>query len=199
MVSRMNDRSAIILAGGNSTRMGRPKALLDFGGVSLIERIVFQLRPVAQDIRIITNSPELYRFLNVPMHRDFIPNGGPLAGIFTGLAITEREPLLVMACDTPFVTSAYFEFLFEHWSDEMDCLVPKIGKFYEPLAGLYSHRAMPAIEALLKKGNHKVEALFSEVRTQTLGENQLQVFGDLHRFFRNVNDLQDYETALREM
>ena len=199
MASETNNRSAVILAGGSSTRMGQPKALLKFGGTTLIERILHQLRPVADDIRIITNKPELYEFLNLPLHKDFIPNSGPLAGIFTGLAISEGEPLLVTACDTPFVTSAYFFFLFEHWTDNMDCLVPKIGNFYEPLVGLYSHRTMPAIEDLLKNGIRKVDSLFGKIRTQTLGEAELKEFGDLNRFFRNINDPQEYEAALKEL
>lgn len=199
MASGTDSRVAAILAGGNSTRMGQPKALLNFGGTSLIERIIRQLSPVVSDIRIITNSPELYEFLNLPVQRDFIPDSGPLAGIFTGLAISEGDPLLVVACDTPFVTTEYFFFLFEHWSEELDCLVPKIGDFYEPLMGLYSHRALTVIEKLLKNGIRKVDALFDQIRIKTLGEEELKAFGDLHRLFRNINDSKEYQAALKEL
>lgn len=199
MVSKISDRTAIVLAGGSSTRMGRPKALLNFGGISMIERIIFQLRPVTEDIRIITNTPKLYAFLNLPMHADFIPNSGPLAGIFTGLAISQNDPVLVTACDTPFLTADYFFFLLNQWSEETDCLVPKIDGFYEPLAGLYSHRAMPVIEQLLKSGSRKVECLFGRIATKTLGKRDLRQFGDSHKFFWNINDPEGYEEALKHL
>ncbi len=195
----MNDCAAIVLAGGNSSRMGRPKALLQLGGVSLIERIVLQLRPLTDEIRIITNEPDLYSFLNLPLHTDFIPGAGPLAGIFTGLAITQTEPVLVTACDTPFVTTRYFSFLLNRWSDEYDCLIPKIGGYYEPLEGIYSHRTMPVIEKLLKEGTRRVETLFKRVRTRTLGNRELRPFGDLKKLFWNINDPGAYEEALRHM
>ncbi|NOY78674.1 MAG: molybdenum cofactor guanylyltransferase [Calditrichaeota bacterium] len=199
MAFRRNNNTAIVLAGGSSTRMGRPKALLNFGGISLIERVVHQLRPVTEDIRIITNTPELYTFLNLPMHADFIPDSGPLAGIFTGLAITRSEPVIVMACDTPFITTEYFFFLLDQWSDKISCLIPKIGRFYEPLAGLYSHRAMPVIEELLKSGNRKIESLFDRVPTKTLSKRDLAQFGDLRKFFWNINDPEGYEEALKQL
>ncbi len=188
---------AIVLAGGSSTRMGQPKALLNFGGVTLIERIVRQIQTLTNEIQIITNTPELYAFLNLPMHADFIPESGPLAGIFTGLAILENDPLIVTACDTPFVTADYFLFLLDQWSEELDCLVPKIGKFYEPLEALYSHRVMPVVEDLLKKGDRKVENLFNRVLTKTLGKKDLKKFGDLEHFFWNVNNPSEYQDALK--
>jgi len=199
MASRIHDPAAIVLAGGSSIRMGQPKALLNFGGISLIERIVHQLRPVTENIQIITNTPDLYGFLNLPMQADFIPNSGPLAGIFTGLAITREEPVIVTACDTPFVTTDYFSFLLDQWSEEIDCLVPEIEGFYEPLEGIYSHRAMPVIEQLLKNGSRKVESLFKSVPTKTLGKKDLRQFGDLRKFFWNVNKPEEYEEALKRM
>jgi len=199
MVSRINNSTAIVLAGGSSTRMGQPKALLNFGGTSLIERIVHQLRPVTEDIRIITNTPELYAFLNLPMHSDFIPNSGPLAGIFTGLAITRKDPVIVTACDTPFITTDYFFFLLNQWSEEISCLVPKIGSFYEPLAGLYSHRVMPVIENLLKSDSRRVESIFDRVPTKTLSKRDLAQFGNLRKFFWNINNPEEYEEALKHL
>ncbi len=199
MISEISDTAAIVLAGGSSIRMGQPKALLNFGGIPLIERIIYQLRPVTENIQIITNTPELFAFLNLPMHADFIPNSGPLAGIFTGLAITQEEPVIVTACDTPFVTTNYFSFLLDQWSGKIDCLVPKVEGFYEPLEGVYSHRAMPVIEELLKNGNRKVESLFNRIRTKILGKGALAQFGDLRKLFWNINDAEEYETALRHI
>ena len=78
--------SGVILAGGRSRRMGgSPKALLPFGGRPLIEHIAETLRSVLPDCLVVTNTPELYALLGLPMVGDVFPEGGSLGGIYSGL------------------------------------------------------------------------------------------------------------------
>jgi len=102
-----------VLAGGRSTRMGQDKALLQMGGMSLVERAVQKLRCVVTDVSILSRSSELALF--APLVSDLRENCGPLGGIEAALANTRREWVLIMPVDMPFVPAA----LLRHWMDDV--------------------------------------------------------------------------------
>src|SRR2546430_10774198 len=80
----MTKITGVIQAGGRSTRMGgEPKALLELGGKRIVERVVDALGAVLADLLVVTNTPERYAFLGLPMVADRYPDGGALGGIFT--------------------------------------------------------------------------------------------------------------------
>src|SRR3989441_418159 len=82
----MTKITGVIQAGGRSTRMGgEPKALLELAGKRIVERVVDALSTVLDDLLVVTNTPERYEFLRLPMVADRYPDGGSLGGIFTGL------------------------------------------------------------------------------------------------------------------
>src|SRR5258705_10142817 len=73
--------TGVIQAGGRSTRMGgRPKALIELGGRPIIERVLAALAPAVDDLLVVTNTPELYAFLELPMVGDVYPDHGSLGG-----------------------------------------------------------------------------------------------------------------------
>ena len=90
---KIDNVTGIILAGGVSKRLGyRDKALLELGGVSIIERVISALSRAVKDILLITNSPEKYAHLDLPMFGDIIPGAGSLGGIYTGIGrATEKN------------------------------------------------------------------------------------------------------------
>jgi molybdopterin-guanine dinucleotide biosynthesis protein A len=91
----MSRVSGVILAGATSRRMGgSPKALIQFGGRSLIEHIAETLRSVLSDCLIVTNTPELYASLDLPMVGDVLPDTGSLGGIYSGLLAAPRDHAL---------------------------------------------------------------------------------------------------------
>src|SRR5882762_4545536 len=96
--------TGVIQAGGKSTRMGgEPKALLDLGGRRIVERVLDAVRPVVDDVLIVTNTPALYGFLGVPMVADIYPDHGSLGGIFSGLSAAAGDAAFTVACDMPFL------------------------------------------------------------------------------------------------
>src|SRR5512138_1280386 len=95
--------TVVINAGGESRRMGENKALKRFAGQVLIERIISRLRPLAQEILITTNQPELYGFLELPLVPDLITGKGALGGLYTALSSACYSYVGVVACDMPFV------------------------------------------------------------------------------------------------
>ena len=79
--------TGVVQAGGKSTRMGgAPKALMDLGGRRIVERVVAAIAPVVDDVLVVTNTPELYAFLGLPMVGDVFPDHGSLGGIYSGLS-----------------------------------------------------------------------------------------------------------------
>ncbi len=96
--------TGVIQAGGRSTRMGgRPKALMDLGGCRIIERVLVALTAVVDDVLLVTNTPELYAFLELPMVADVYPDRGSLGGIYSGLKAASGEAAFTIACDMPFL------------------------------------------------------------------------------------------------
>ena len=110
----MSHVSGVILAGGQSRRMGgSPKALIPFDGRPLVSYIVEKVTAVLPDCLVVTNSPELYAFLGLPMIGDAFPGGGSLGGIYSGLAAVPGDAALCLACDMPFVSTGLLAHLAE--------------------------------------------------------------------------------------
>ena len=78
--------SIVVLAGGESRRMGQNKALMPFLNQPLIERVVNRLAPYANELLVITNKPEQYAFIGVQLTPDILPGRGALGGLFTALS-----------------------------------------------------------------------------------------------------------------
>ena len=93
-----------IQAGGRSSRMGKDKALLDFGGQPLIQQVLSRLESLADETIVTTNHPEDYHFLGFPLIPDVIPDRGALGGLYTALNAASHPLVAVVACDLPLQT-----------------------------------------------------------------------------------------------
>src|SRR5207247_10833150 len=101
-MSPMTRRTAgVLLAGGRSRRMGREKPLQIVGGVSLIERVRAAVSHCVDETVLVTNRPDLYAFLGLPMIPDTYPERGPLAGLLAALEYVRAPAPLVLAADYP--------------------------------------------------------------------------------------------------
>src|SRR5262245_59272234 len=93
-------RAGFVLTGGSSSRMGRDKALLTWGGTTFVEHLCDQIRQVAEEVSLV-GAPERYTHLNLPCIADLRPSLGPLSGIESALSSTRAEWNLVISCDLP--------------------------------------------------------------------------------------------------
>src|SRR3954447_5197806 len=118
--------TAIILAGGKSSRMGTNKALLDLNGRMVIEGIVEKLEKTVDEIIIVTNTFADYEFLKLPMVEDKWKDMGPLAGIEAGLNASKTEHNLIVACDMPFISVELGKYLLSCLEEEYQVVVPEI-------------------------------------------------------------------------
>ena len=156
--------TGVIQAGGRSTRMGgEPKALLELGGKRIVERVVDALAAVLTDLLMVTNTPERYAFLHLPMVADRYPEGGALGGIFTGLAAAAGDAAFTVACDMPFLHPEVVRLVVAR-AGEADVVIPRVGDQYETMHALYAKACLAPMETRLRAGQLKIVGFFPDVR-----------------------------------
>src|SRR5512137_1012273 len=124
--------SAIVLAGGQSRRMGRDKALIDYQGRPIIAHVIDTLRTLTDDVVVISNRSDLYSSFGARVAPDYDPPCGPLGGLAAGLQAMTAELAIVVACDMPFLNVNLLRWLID-LADGYDAVVPQSGAEYEPL------------------------------------------------------------------
>ncbi|MGE5648255.1 MAG: molybdenum cofactor guanylyltransferase [Acidobacteriota bacterium] len=176
-----------VLAGGESSRMGRDKALLPYGNSTLVEHVAAQAAAAAGSAALI-GRPERYRGLGYPVFEDLVPARGPLGGVVTALSATDAPWNLIVACDMPGVTAEFLSMLIEAAvRSGGDCLVPvsPSGRL-EPLCAVYHRDALGRLKGALDRN---LLALGEAVRGPRLATWPAAEAG----FFRNLNVPQDLE------
>ena len=189
--------TGVVLAGGRSTRMGTNKALLEFDGERLIERVVRTIRPLFRDIAIVANDPETYAYLGVPIWPDRIPGKGALGGIYTAVFHSICPQTNCIACDMPFPNPTVIAYL-RHLASGYDVVVPRSADGYQPLHAVYSKTCLSPMEAMLHADRLKIDKLFPAVRLRTVEEEELQAIDPSLLCFVNVNTREDLEAAARQ-
>ena len=186
--------TGVVQAGGKSTRMGgRPKALIQLGGRSIVERVVAALTPVVDDVLVVTNTPELYAFLGLPMVADVYPDHGSLGGIYSGLSAA-GEIAFTVACDMPFLHPEVVRLVVAR-AGEGDVVIPRIGEQYETMHAAYGKACLPHIEERLRAGRLRIVGFFDRVRVVEIGEAEIARFRDPAVAFMNVNTPDELERA----
>ncbi|MCA1960609.1 MAG: molybdenum cofactor guanylyltransferase [Desulfomonile sp.] len=189
--------TGIVLAGGESRRMGGVnKALLRIAGLTMIERVVTALQQVFPEIIVVTNHPEDFRFLNLPMFPDIRSGCGSLGGLYTGLKRCRGDFGFLVGCDMPFLDPAPIRFMTERVNDH-DVVIPRIGEHLEPLHAIYSIRCIPHIEGLLDRGDLKIIDILDQVDVFEISETDLRCFDENLRFVVNLNTRAELEEARR--
>jgi molybdopterin-guanine dinucleotide biosynthesis protein A len=187
--------TGVIQAGGKSTRMGgRPKALLELGGRRIIERVLDVVGAVVDDVVVVTNTPDLYTFLGLPMVADAYPEHGSLGGIFTGLAAAAGDAAFTVACDMPFLHREVARLVLAR-AGEGDVVIPRVGAQLETLHAVYGKACLPHIEARLSAGRLKIAGFFESVRVVEIPEAEVARHRPPEIVFMNVNTPAELDRA----
>jgi len=181
-----------VLAGGQSTRMGRDKALLEIEGQTLIRSAVNLLKTLTDQV-VILGPTEKYGFLGLPVLPDLVPSRGPLSAIYTGLERSETIVNLFLACDMPLMEGAFLKLLAERASLTDAVLMRLDDGSLEPLCAVYNRSCLPTVKANYERQRFKLSDLFPELSTHYLNEADLQDLGLDRRIFTNINDPRDLE------
>ncbi|MEW6511687.1 MAG: molybdenum cofactor guanylyltransferase [Bacteroidota bacterium] len=181
----------VVLAGGDSRRMGRDKALIPFKGIPMAAHIVATLAHAVGHVVVVTSPDRSYSFQGIDVIHDIFPGQGPLAGIHAAFETLRADSLFVLACDTPFVRVELIRHIIDQ-SRDASVTVAEMGGRVHPLCGLYRSPVLPAITRRLNEGKLKVKDLLEEV-----GAKRVLIGPDLS-FYRenllaNVNTKNDFE------
>lgn len=189
----MTPATAIILAGGKSTRMGRNKALIRVKDDNMLQEAIRTLAGGFNEL-IVSANDSSYDSLKIKTVPDIFPGCGPLAGIHAGLRASGHDINFIVACDMPFIDVKLALYMVE-LSTGFDAVVPKIGEYYEPLFAVYNKSCLPVIEAQLQRGRNKTSGFFPEVKVRYIDQNDLERFGHSNCLFFNVNTPSDLQKA----
>jgi molybdopterin-guanine dinucleotide biosynthesis protein A len=185
-----------ILAGGRSTRMGTNKALLEFGGVRIIQGLLSKIRPLFPEILIVANDQAAYADLGVPVIPDRIPEKGSLGGIYTAVYHSAFPQVFCIACDMPLASPAVIAHLCG-LAPGYDVVVPRTAEGYQPLHAVYGKTCLPHMEEMIGANRLKIDRLYPRVRVRTVDEAELRGLDPSLGCFINVNTREELEAAVR--
>ncbi len=195
MPDRSTSVAGFVLAGGESSRMLRDKALLEIDGVPMLLRTARLVQSVSASLAVIGAS-EAYHSLGLPLLADDWPGAGPLGGIATALRASTLPWNLVVACDLPNLTSAWLAYLIERaLSSRADAVLPMNIRGAEPLCAMYHKRCEPRIRAALVRGTRKVTEGLAGLNVEAIERAEWKVFDSDGVLFKNMNSPADYEEA----
>ena len=188
--------TAIILAGGKSSRMGEAKATLLFGGAPLIAHIVRKLEALFSQIVVVAAPGQAIPTQGVHLVRDEVPYQGPVGGICYGMRASEHPVCFVSSCDAPFLNLSLISYLLSQISD-YDVVVPVWEDRLQPLHAVYRSSVLPALQEQLERNELRPIFLYDKVRTRKVSEEEIRRIDPDGLSFLNMNTPEDYETALR--
>ncbi len=199
-MSLANEAGAIVLVGGQSSRMGQPKAALDFGGIPLLTRIVIELKRRFDEI-VIVAAPESaghprVEILGLKIVHDEAAFAGPLDALRHGLNALDRDVAFACSCDLPLLNSDVAADLVA-MLDDFDAVIPEVGGKLQPLHAVYRKLCANAIAALAASGEKRLTANAGAVNARRVGERELRTIDPQLSSFFNVNTPEDYQRALK--
>jgi molybdenum cofactor guanylyltransferase len=192
----------IILCGGRSSRMGRPKAWLPFGEELMLSRVVRLLGQVVGPLVVVAAPGQ-----DVPpvpgeviLVRDEVEGRGPLQGLKTGLEALrgQVEAAYLSSCDVPFLKPALVLRLVGLLGEHSIC-VPRVGDHHHPLAAVYRVNILPTVDSLLTEDRLRPFFLFGAVPTRVVSADELSDIDPEFQSLRNLNTPEDYEAAIRSL
>lgn len=158
--------TAIILAGGKSSRMGQNKALVKFKGLPLIQHAYNAIRPVSDEILISSNItlPGFSTSITIP---DKFHNIGPIGGIYSCLEASQTELNLITTCDTPLLSTEFYKYLIEKAMD-FDISNPVHQDINEPVIGVFRKRVLPVVFSFIEKKVYSPAKIIQSFKNQLI-------------------------------
>jgi molybdopterin-guanine dinucleotide biosynthesis protein A len=192
----------IVLCGGQSKRMGQPKAWLPFAGEIMLPRVVRLLSEVVSPLVVVAAPEQDVPPLppEITVVRDEEKGRGPLEGLAAGLTALrgQVDAAYLSSCDVPYLRPAFVRRLIDLLGDHAIC-VPRVGEYHHPLAAVYRLEVTEAVARLLAEDRLRPFFLFESVPTRVVGPDELADADPTFQTLRNLNTPEDYEAALRDV
>ena len=189
----------IVLAGGQSRRMGTAKAMLPFGPETMLGRIVRIVGEVAAPVVVVAANGQVLPPLdaNAVVAHDAQPDCGPLEGIATGLRqLTDLDAVFVTGCDTPLLRPVFIRRVAAMLDQHHDAAVPVIDNLPQPLAGVYRPMVLAEVGTMLSAGERRLIDLLDRIRVRRINAEELRDSDPGLWSLRNLNTPAHYLAAL---
>ena len=212
----MSQTSAAILAGGRATRFaGRDKSMLIVEGRTILDRQLSELASITDDVLIVgTDAARAFhpstisecpqpaagqarnpggapRWIAPRQIRDTVPGCGPLGGLYAALTAARGDAVLVIACDMPFVTAGFADYLLSLARDA-EIVVPQTERGYHPLCAVYTRACLDTVAARLADRRLRLGELIADRAARVVPVEEIARFGDPSRLLTNVNTPAEY-------
>jgi molybdopterin-guanine dinucleotide biosynthesis protein A len=194
--------SGYVLAGGDSSRMGRDKAAIEVGGLAMVLRAARLLEPLVSKRAAVTVIGPAGRYAEFSLKSipDDLPGMGPLAGIATAVRNSLSPWSLIVGCDMPFLTTEWLVHLLARGvPSTADIVVAEGAGGIEPLCGLYHKRCEATFATRLARGERKVTDAFAGHQVLTITADEVQPFDPHGLLFKSVNTPEDLAEAEKKM
>ena len=188
------DGIGYVLAGGSSRRLGRDKAFVEVGGISLVKRATNTLQELGLEVRVVCRSKQQARFIPYPYILDQIPGLGPAMAIFSALHNSDHPKNYFLACDMPLVPPDLFR-KFCKLNKNFDVIIAAdFESRIQPLCGYYSRACLPILEDQLNKGIISITEILKskDLKVHILDFSSLDLDKNT---FMNINDRKTLQKA----
>ena len=192
----IKDCTAIVMAGGESRRMGQDKANLLLGGHTLLHSVADTMRQVFPQViisvRQLRPASEYLQICDDPAH------SGPLAGLLAGLANADTPWIFAVACDMPFITPQIIEGL-SRYREGVEAVVPLVQGYPQPLAAYYAKSCLEMVREILNgDGKHSLRAVLDRLAVRYVEESEMPEAALVGRSFLDLDTPQDVEQAMNQ-
>lgn len=188
--------SAVILAGGKSSRMGFDKKNMVINNEFLLVSIVNKLRNIFDEIILVTNTENNLAIFD-KVSKDIITSEGPLSGIYTGLSIASSDYVYFIACDMPIINENYIKYMKTCINDKaIEACVTRCDNWIEPFNAFYSRSIKYKVKSFLDINKKSIFNLVSDLNTIYIDECIARKYSEDFKMFCNLNTKEDIESFI---
>jgi len=189
--------TAVILAGGKSSRMGFDKQLLMDNNRRMLEKVIDALRKEFCDILIVTAKPELYRGMDVRLCADCYHDMGPLAGVHAAMNHARSRYVYLFACDMPVVNLPYIRYMKEKILETGTKLCAcRRNDCFEPFNAFYSTELLQDAQNRLDAGSASLFRFIQSAEPYVVSEDEAALYDRDLRMFTNINTRPELDSYL---
>ncbi len=195
MSSIIKNCTGVILAGGENKRMPFLKAFIEVNGKKIIERNLKIMKKLFKEVFIITNNPEAYVYLSVPLLGDVYNRRGPMTGILSALLNSSNMWVFISACDMPFINEHIIRYMSSKRGN-YDAVAPKLKGKMEPLCAFYSKRLILSMEKTVVNGTTSPRDFLKRKKVKYVYTDEIKNINDGLMSFINLNTPEDIKFHL---
>jgi molybdopterin-guanine dinucleotide biosynthesis protein A len=184
------DCTAIILAGGDSRRMGQDKALMLLDGKTLLEQVTVKMQSIFP--KVMVSVRRLREGIDTPQVCDEVEESGPLAGIIAGLRQVDTPWIFAVACDMPFVSESVIIHL-ASLRVSYQAVVPVVQEHSQPMAAFYATNTLEVMRESFATGDKSLRGILKKIKVRYVSELELLENDPLLRSFFDLDTPQDFE------